>query len=235
MKNDPREEIVVLWTSLPIPNDDLDAVARAMVTAEERREADAFRIARDRSRFPQRRAFRRRMVADLLGAPPGDIAFGTGDFGQPSVTAPGRWHLSASARADLAVVAVGGQGPFGIDLELPRTGRDIAALVATVFSPFDPILPFDGRGPEAERLFHDLWTAKEAVLKALGTGLRHDPAALTWRPAEDTVEPVPGSPDIGTWRLRRPLIRADAYFAVATRTDREIPLAAPVRVDWPQA
>ena len=235
MKSDPREEIVVLWTNLPILNDDLDAAARALITAEERRMADALRVARDRSRFLQRRAFRRRVVADLLGVRPGDIAFGAGDFGQPSVTAPGRWHLSASARADLAVVAVGGQGPFGIDLELARTGRDIAALMTTVFSPFDPVLPSDGRGPEAERLFHGLWTAKEAVLKALGTGLRRDPATLTWRPAEDTVEPVPGSPDIGTWRLRRPPIRADAYFAVATRTDREIPLAAPARVEWPPA
>nr|WP_239062753.1 4'-phosphopantetheinyl transferase superfamily protein [Streptomyces sp. SID13031] len=61
-------------------------------------------------------------------------------------------------------------GPVGIDLE-DRYPRDITALAHRWFAPTE--LAWLAGQPEELEAFLHLWTAKEAVGKALGTGLRN--------------------------------------------------------------
>ena len=56
--------------------------------------------------------------------------------------------------------------------------------------------------PERRRIFLHHWTGKEAILKALGTGLNVEPQAVTLPPFPingKTTVTLPGSPPVDLW------------------------------------
>lgn len=90
----------------------------------------------------------------------------------------GRIHVSLARAGTLLAVAVTGAGPVGIDVE------SLAALAAFpvdagLCSPVEAaaLAALPPRAAAAARAV--LWTSKEAVLKAVGVGLRVDPRDLT--------------------------------------------------------
>jgi 4'-phosphopantetheinyl transferase len=96
-------------------------------------------------------------------------------------------HVSLSRTDSHLALAVTGAGPVGIDLE------SVAALGRF---PVDPVLcsPAESAalsslpGHAADAARGALWTAKEAVLKAAGVGLRVDPRGLGFEPVTGGVE-----------------------------------------------
>ncbi|WP_313919488.1 4'-phosphopantetheinyl transferase superfamily protein [Tahibacter sp.] len=93
-----------------------------------------------------------------------------GAHGKPALAAGGfDFNLSHSGGA--AVVALGRGVEVGVDLESPGRPRPHAELARRYFC--GPEAQSIGNTPEAlrETAFLRLWTAKEAVLKALGRGL----------------------------------------------------------------
>jgi 4'-phosphopantetheinyl transferase len=86
----------------------------------------------------------------------------------------GRPHLdplwvSVSHGHDLVAVAASASGPVGVDLEQRRT-FEVAGLAGRWFDPAE--LAWMAGQPDEVEAFLRLWTAKEAVGKALGRGLR---------------------------------------------------------------
>jgi 4'-phosphopantetheinyl transferase len=106
----------------------------------------------------------------------GTLLAGTGSEGVPVLRhdAAGGPHVdplgvSISHSQRLVAVAAGLPGPVGIDLE-DRHPRTVTALAQRWFTPAE--LAWMSVQPEELEAFLHLWTAKEAVGKALGTGLR---------------------------------------------------------------
>lgn len=104
----------------------------------------------------------RTAVAHALGCPESEVELGREPGGRPYT--PGL-HLSLSHAGDVAAVAVTTLGPVGVDVE-PRRDLPAAALAARWFTP-DEASWVAGRPDD----FLPLWTRKEAVGKALGSGL----------------------------------------------------------------
>lgn len=73
------------------------------------------------------------------------------------------WHVSAS-HSGLHVLVAGAGTPVGVDVEVVRTGPPSSRLVERVLAPGE-------RAPDGPEGFAHLWSAKEAYLKAIGTGL----------------------------------------------------------------
>lgn len=94
--------------------------------------------------------------------------------GTKSVTPP---HASLSRAGDHTAIAVSTDGPVGVDIESVDA---VAAADLTVFAEDD----LDG-DPRISRAL--AWTAKEAVLKAAGVGLREDPEAVVVRVTADGI------------------------------------------------
>lgn len=157
-----------------------DATALAPAGAPSPRDlADAPPREPSRTLFLARRATARMLAARRLGRPPSDIDIARDAHGAPRILAPDGArppHISLAARANICAIALG-DARVGVDLE-------------PIDEPFEP--PMNVLHP-AERAriaasadpheaFLRVWTAKEAWLKACGTGLAREPARIEIRP-----------------------------------------------------
>jgi 4'-phosphopantetheinyl transferase len=89
-------------------------------------------------------------------------------------------HVSLARAGGRVALAVTAAGPVGIDLEsVADVGR--APVAAALLSPAEADAVRALPAPAAETALAELWTAKEAVLKAAGIGLRVDPRDLSIR------------------------------------------------------
>jgi phosphopantetheine--protein transferase-like protein len=107
---------------------------------------------------------------------PAELRVGNDDAGRPLVTgAYGRelppLTVSVAHRREVGV-AIARRGPCGIDVEevAARSGSTVDAVLGAGEQALFASLPGD-----PERWFARFWTAKEAVAKLLGTGLRGAP------------------------------------------------------------
>lgn len=134
-----------------------------------------------RRQFTLCRAALRVLLVRRLGCPNRALGFGEGRRGKPFALVGGRpsrisFNVSHSGNHGMIAVAAGGR--LGIDIEARRARKTLDQLIATLMTETE-------RGQlglmaEDRRLgrFYDLWTAKEALVKANGLGHAIDVARL---------------------------------------------------------
>ncbi|MEU2614755.1 4'-phosphopantetheinyl transferase superfamily protein [Micromonospora sp. NPDC007271] len=113
-----------------------------------------------------------RAVADLLGLPAGEVRLGREPSGRPYALGAGRRvHVSVSHGRGVVAVAAAAHTPIGVDVERERP-LPAVPLARRWLAPADAewlTRQAAGWHPTA---FLWLWTQKEAIGKARGTGLR---------------------------------------------------------------
>jgi 4'-phosphopantetheinyl transferase len=163
------------------------------LSPDERQRAAAYRQAPHRQRFIARRGMLRWLLGRYLGCEPASLVFGPGGFGKPVLHWPAapRLGFSVSQAEGMALLAFARDCSVGVDVEQVAGGIDIAGVAREVFSPAEMRL-LDAAGPDAAAAFFSTWSRKEALLKAVGTGLAGQPCSYTT--GED------GLPGQGRWR-----------------------------------
>lgn len=205
----------VTVTVVPLVADD-DALARAEALLTP---AELARARRGTSTVHRRRvllrAALRTALATELGTDPRSVPLTAGATGRPELPAATHLDAGCSAGGDLGLVAVGRGRRIGVDLEpvAPWT-PDVAEegwLHPTELRAIAALPPGD-RPVAATRA----WTRKEAVLKARGTGLRDDPAAVV------TAVGRTGATVAG-WTLHDVPVPDGWVASLAVAPDEEIP------------
>jgi len=158
-----------------------DAHDLALLDDSERARAARFRFERDRVRFVAAHAQARRLLGRHLGLDPAGLRLATTAHGKPILAltagAPGGGQAGEGAVAFnlthsgpvgyLAVAACS----VGIDLEQQRPFDDLQSLIDNYCSPAE-IAALAGLPPASRAAgFLNVWTRKEAALKAWGTGI----------------------------------------------------------------
>lgn len=148
------------------------AAALGLCNAEERARHDRFVFARSRRQFTVARALVRRVLAGYTGLAPEALAFVANEFGRPELD-PGREGLRFNlSHADgLAALAVARDAEVGVDVE-DTARRSRPEDIAEHFFAAAEVAGLMGLPAHARpRRFFDLWTLKEAYIKARGKGL----------------------------------------------------------------
>lgn len=150
-----------------------------LLSAEERRRADAFAFERDARRFIVSHAVLRTLLGHTTGIPPGELSFQREPGLKPVLEASTaqRIHFSLSRSEELVLIGLAWR-PLGVDIEWLGKTVDTEALRDFVLSDrereafrlFDP--------SDRQRAFLQCWTQKEAYLKAIGQGLKVSPASI---------------------------------------------------------
>jgi 4'-phosphopantetheinyl transferase len=160
------------------------------------------------------------LLAAYLGIAPADVRLATGEHGRPALDPVhgGTLDFNWSHSGDQALVALARGLAPGIDLERRRARANALQIAQRFFTAEEAA--WLGTLEEAERCtaFLELWTAREAVLKALGRGLAFGLDRLAFRrEAGGLVLQRLDGEDPAAWQLRRLDVGDDAFAALAWR------------------
>ena len=148
---------------------------------DERTRARKFVHQGARRRYVLCRAALRVALCAELGCDNERLSFGEGEHGKPfalvdDMPAEISFNLSHGGRHGLIAIAPAGR--VGVDVEERAHRRDFDSLIEEVFTPNEQAELNGMRGCRRIALFYKLWTIKEALIKALGTGFSLDPATF---------------------------------------------------------
>jgi 4'-phosphopantetheinyl transferase len=191
---------------------DLSPLAAALAPAEQADFAVLRLPARQRG-FLLTRALLRATLPEVTGVSPAATAYARAGSGRLCLVDPAGWHVSISHANGLAAVAVA-NAPCGVDIEGPRT-TDTTAVARRYFAA--PERDWLASLPEEARhtAFLQLWTLKEAAVKALGTGLAGHLDRLCFQVDGDTVRPAFATPPLATWQAAAGAAQVAAAVATA--------------------
>lgn len=146
----------------------------ALLSPDEQQKASRFCREQSRQQYAVSRGSLRLILSRYMMIEPQEIRFGYGPQGKPflanDIGMTIDFNLSHSGQ--LVLIAIGRDRSLGIDLEQVRTATDIVALSEQCFSPDECRLLTAYPPDQKHRVFFQLWTCKEALLKATGVGLR---------------------------------------------------------------
>lgn len=147
----------------------------ALLDPVERARADRFRQPHDRERFVLGHGFLREALSARLGTPASALRFARGPYGKPRIDgAPLRFNFSDTK--DAVLLGITREEEVGVDLETMSRAVDHEAVSGHYFTAEEDA---DIRSAaDGKRRFLELWTRKEAVLKASGVGIMDDLRAL---------------------------------------------------------
>jgi len=144
------------------------------LTPEEKERASRFKFEPLRNRYIVGRGALRAILARYLQTEPAALRFGYLENGKPELAgefANAGIHFNLAHTGDLALVAITRIGWVGVDVESVRPIKNVDELVARFFSPRESAL-FQKVSTDAKpAAFFNLWTRKEALLKATGEGI----------------------------------------------------------------
>ncbi len=196
---------------------------RPVLSETEWERAMRFRMPADQARFAITRGVLRTLLSPYLLQAAADIEFSTNQFGKPS--APGGVKFNVAHSGDYALLAFASDSEVGVDVERIGADRVVSDLAQRVLSPHE--YARFSRLPDSERTrtFFQIWTLKEAVLKAIGSGLSIAPECIevSFYPAEPRLLRCSANEiaDVNEWTVRRLSIGDNDYAAaVAVRAIR---------------
>ncbi|WP_155419432.1 4'-phosphopantetheinyl transferase family protein [Chromobacterium subtsugae] len=142
------------------------------LSPDERLRAARFIRPRDGARYAAAHNALRQLLAAALGADPAALDFAAESAGKPWLPAYPELGFNLSHSGDAALVALARGARLGVDLEqAQRDGRELdwQGIAESYFSAGERLAL--GDADDGARRFLRMWTAKEAVLKAMGSGL----------------------------------------------------------------
>ena len=161
-------DVWLVKSSAGVRRADLDLLSNA-----EQRRVARFHRTQDAALFTTARAALRRRLGAVIGVPPREVRLLDPPGAKPHLEGQqGTLSFSVSHSVDRALIALCDGGRVGVDLE--RVEPVPSALLETALTEAER--QWIAGLPEAvrHRAFYQFWTRKEALLKAVGTGLATD-------------------------------------------------------------
>ncbi len=145
----------------------------ATLSESELKRAQRFHFDRGRTHFIVARGVLRIILGCYLKIKPEDICFRYGRKGKPSLSGEMNSHLcfNVSHSHNIALFAFAYDCKIGVDIEYVSGDRTFQGIADRFFSRQE-VSALNALPEDKKRdAFFDLWTCKEAYLKAIGTGL----------------------------------------------------------------
>lgn len=147
-----------------------------VVSMEERARAARRSDPRAARQLLARRSALRMVIGRYLGEPPESIRIVTAPAGKsvlvPTVSQQRTLSFSAAHSGNLYCVALGSVSSLGLDIELLRRVPRARAIAARWFGATEATTLLSAADEAVDAEFMRLWTAKEALAKRHGAGLR---------------------------------------------------------------
>ncbi len=167
-------EHVDVWRISTALKEDALKIFDSVLSPDQRARAERMRVAEKRQQYIIAQGLTRILIGNVLDADPTAFEFDRGPKGKPylgGAFADAGIQFNMTHTSHMALVAITLTREVGIDIERIRENLQWEKLARRYFSP----LEYSGYSELHEdvrlRAFFTCWTRKEAVLKAIGTGL----------------------------------------------------------------
>lgn len=191
----------------------------ALLNSREQQRASRFRKADDRNRFILGRALFRLVSSQLSGLTPQRVTIEHTFEGKPYLADAPQWDLSVAHSGDWVVLAVAPM-PVGVDVEFINPRFQIDDLIPTTLTFTEQREVTKSNAPHA--FFYELWTRKEALVKATGTGVTEDFGAIPVLEGAHAIDAnLIGTS--GKWAIQPFFVQNTYPAAVATVYTSDIP------------
>jgi 4'-phosphopantetheinyl transferase len=166
----PNHEVHVWHADLGMAQNRLNSLF-PLLDLEEQGRASRFKVPGPREQFVSSRAFMRLALGKYLQIEARDVRFRVTEYGKPELKNTSSVQFNLSHTAGAAVLAIVRHKAVGVDVERVRQDVEAMELAQRFFSAAE--VAWLRSQPAAERIasFFACWTAKEAYIKACGTGL----------------------------------------------------------------
>ncbi|MBD7963030.1 4'-phosphopantetheinyl transferase family protein [Fictibacillus norfolkensis] len=151
-------------------------VDMSILSDDEISRLNTFRVSEQKDTYLKCRYVLRQLLALYINKPPSSISLSYNSFGKPDLTYnPSHISFNISHCKHSAVIGIT-KGSIGVDIEC-KTGQSLIEASSLFLNDEEmEALKFT---PDPERALLHLWTQKEAILKAEGTGFSSSPHAIT--------------------------------------------------------
>jgi 4'-phosphopantetheinyl transferase len=168
----------------------------------------------------QRREPLRAVLGAYLGIDGDRVVLTDGEHGRPALAHDQSLGFNWSHSGGHALIAIGREIAPGIDLEQLRPRPRALEIAKRYFTDDETSALAALAANTRHAAFLELWTAKEAVLKALGRGLAFglDRLSVTSTIDRLTLQRLEGE-DVQAWQLQRLPVDATLVAALAWRGD----------------
>jgi 4'-phosphopantetheinyl transferase len=175
LSTDPA--ITILGFSAQLGAKAIEGLATSL-TKEERQRAARFRQLPDQAMFICSRSVLRRIISIQLGLSPTNVPIAIDEFGKPYLQVEDHQiEFSISHSSGMVFIAFAAGRKLGVDLE--RIGRGICQVDNAFFTQDElKILNLENQSCR-EEMFCKGWVLKEALLKAMGSGLLYPPSSVS--------------------------------------------------------
>lgn len=161
---------------------------RQLLNARETGRFERFIFNRNRDQFLVARALVRSVLADILQVDdPASLEFTEDRHGKPALALETTLQFNLSHTNGLLALAVMQKDPVGVDVEYLSRQADIVKLAERYFSRDETRALHELPVDQWNNRFFELWTLKEAYLKACGTGLRTPLHEFSYDLGEGTI------------------------------------------------
>jgi 4'-phosphopantetheinyl transferase len=167
----PPHAVVQLWdVTLDCDGAELKRL-QSFLSQDEQARAARFHFARDAHRFIAGRGLLRETLALYLSLPAAQLRFAYGEWGKPYLAEHPSLCFNLAHSDSRALIVVAREVEVGVDIERVRTDLQIAALANLALCEAEKCMLRQLHGTAQQEAFFQLWTRKEAYIKADGRGI----------------------------------------------------------------
>lgn len=150
--------------------DNLEKILRftGLLSAEELKKSERFAREQDQHSFLASSVMKKILCGYYLGCEPESVGFEVDKFNKPKIRNQENIHFNTSHSGEWLVFAFSGN-PCGIDVERINRDFDYKSVLEMSFHPDE--IDFIEKSIQPINQFFKIWTIKESILKAEGTGL----------------------------------------------------------------
>jgi len=187
-----------------------------LLSADELERAGRYKFDHFREAYILGRGVTRTILAGRIEIDPRAIRFHYSTYGKPSLEGGQGLHFNVSHSNSLLVCALTEAAPIGVDVERVRPMPDARNIAERFFSAAEAERVRQAPPESIDALFFEIWTRKEAFLKATGAGFSRGLGTFSVSSGTDAAprlerieEP---DDDPAQWSLRA-FVPAESYVA----------------------
>jgi 4'-phosphopantetheinyl transferase len=183
------QDVHVWFRATDALTDQAIAAAVSTLSEEERAQYARFHFARDSRDYAAAHALLRTVLSRDSNRRPESWRFDKTAHGKPYLIGDGEGSrsFSLSHTHGMVACAVANGGDVGVDVECVDRDPNVLEIASRFFSPAEAQLLGRLDGESRRRRFFELWTLKEALVKAIGVGLSESLASWAF-----TIDPAGG-------------------------------------------